>query len=330
MDKKYQVFISSTFTDMKDERQAAVMAILDAGHIPAGMELFAAADQKQMNIIEKWIDQSDIFMLILGGRYGSIDPDSRKSYIQLEYEYAVKTQKPFFALYLTDTALDEKVSRQGRSVIEQDDSKAYKQFRTLVTSNMCAPVDHIKDIFIQARKSIEVLAKERELDGWVRASSVTKAVPHSAPSIEMFTDASDRYHVNEPHTEHNLSTVKIGIRNAGGGTLSNCKVYVERVEPPPNLPTAPRILLDTGVFQLRHDDPERLVEIAAHWDHIAMFRFCAPLPGGAFGNPFNLNDCGTRTFTVRVIATECERAAQFELETDESKRLRLKFLRYAD
>uniref|UniRef100_E1T7F6 DUF4062 domain-containing protein n=1 Tax=Burkholderia sp. (strain CCGE1003) TaxID=640512 RepID=E1T7F6_BURSG len=330
MEKKYQVFISSTYTDMKDERQAAVMAILDAGHIPAGMELFAAADKKQMDVIEKWIDASDIFMLILGGRYGSIDPDSGKSYIQLEYEYAMRTGKPLFALYLTDPALDEKVKNQGRAVIEQDDSRAYKEFRALVTGKMCAPVGHIKDIFIQARKSIETLAKDRELDGWVRASSVTKAAPQTAPLIEMFTDASGRYHVDELYTENNLSTVKIGIKNAGGGTLSNCKVYVEAVEPPPSLPTAPRILLETGVFQLRHDDPERLVDVAAHWSHMEMFRFSAPLPGGVFGNPFNLTDCGTRTFTVRVIATECERAAQFELETDESKRLHLKFLRYAD
>lgn len=40
MKKKYQIFISSTYQDLKEERQAAVEAILKAGHIPAGMELF--------------------------------------------------------------------------------------------------------------------------------------------------------------------------------------------------------------------------------------------------------------------------------------------------
>jgi hypothetical protein len=53
--KKYQVFISSTFTDMKAERQAAVEAILTAGHIPAGMELFAAGDESQLEVIEQWV-----------------------------------------------------------------------------------------------------------------------------------------------------------------------------------------------------------------------------------------------------------------------------------
>jgi hypothetical protein len=64
MKKKLQVFISSTYTDLLPERQAAVEAILRAGHIPAGMELFAAGDKSQMEIIKRWIDDSDVFLLI--------------------------------------------------------------------------------------------------------------------------------------------------------------------------------------------------------------------------------------------------------------------------
>jgi hypothetical protein len=56
--KKLQVFVSSTYIDLKEERQAAVQAILTAGHIPAGMELFSAGDQSQMDVIKRWIDES--------------------------------------------------------------------------------------------------------------------------------------------------------------------------------------------------------------------------------------------------------------------------------
>lgn len=87
MDKKLQVFVSSTYEDLKKERQAAVEAILDAGHIPAGMELFKAG-KSQMRTIQKWIDGSDVYMLILGGRYGSIEEESGLSYTELEYRYA--------------------------------------------------------------------------------------------------------------------------------------------------------------------------------------------------------------------------------------------------
>ena len=84
--KKLQVFISSTYTDLIDERQAAVEAVLDAGHIPAGMELFKAGNDTQLSTIKRWIDESDVYLLILGGRYGSIEEDSGKSYTHLEYE----------------------------------------------------------------------------------------------------------------------------------------------------------------------------------------------------------------------------------------------------
>src|SRR4051812_36796802 len=95
--KKLQVFVSSTFSDLIVERQAAVEAILTAGHIPAGMELFSAGDESQMEVIKQWIDESDVYLLILGGRYGSIESKRGKSYTHLEYEYALSKNKPLFA-----------------------------------------------------------------------------------------------------------------------------------------------------------------------------------------------------------------------------------------
>ncbi|WP_322009798.1 DUF4062 domain-containing protein [Paraburkholderia sp. J12] len=177
MDKKYQVFISSTYKDMKAERQAAVEAILDAGHIPAGMELFAASDKAQLEVIKSWIDKSDIFMLILGGRYGAIEPESGKSYTHLEYEHAISTGKPFFALYMTDEALNNKVMSAGKDVLEQNDTKAFNEFRETVTSKNCREIEDVKDIKIQVPKSIGHLAETRALEGWVRASEAPDVSP---------------------------------------------------------------------------------------------------------------------------------------------------------
>ncbi|HDZ8843871.1 TPA: DUF4062 domain-containing protein [Aeromonas dhakensis] len=47
MDKKYQVFISSTYEDLKDEREQVIKSVLEMGHIPVGMEMFSAADEEQ-------------------------------------------------------------------------------------------------------------------------------------------------------------------------------------------------------------------------------------------------------------------------------------------
>jgi len=47
MSAKYQVFVSSTFQDLSDERELVIKAILEMGHIPVGMEMFSAADEEQ-------------------------------------------------------------------------------------------------------------------------------------------------------------------------------------------------------------------------------------------------------------------------------------------
>ena len=104
MNKKLQVFVSSTYIDLIEERKIAVQAILNAGHIPAGMELFSTG-KSQMKTIQKWIDESDVYMLILGGRYGTVEPKSGKSYTQLEYEYACSKKIPVFAILLSETLI---------------------------------------------------------------------------------------------------------------------------------------------------------------------------------------------------------------------------------
>jgi hypothetical protein len=112
MNKKLQVFVSSTYKDLLEERQAAVDAILTAGHIPAGMELFTSGDETQLKIIHRWIEESDVFLLILGGRYGSIETLTGKSYVQLEYEYAQKKSKKYFAAVITEHYLNLRLARR--------------------------------------------------------------------------------------------------------------------------------------------------------------------------------------------------------------------------
>lgn len=90
--KKYQVFVSSTFRDLVDERQDTIRNILDLKHIPAGMELFPAADVEQLSYIKKVIDECDYYLLIVGGRYGSLDAEG-VSFTEREYDYAVETGK---------------------------------------------------------------------------------------------------------------------------------------------------------------------------------------------------------------------------------------------
>lgn len=170
MNKKLQVFVSSTYTDLIEERQAAVEAILDAGHIPAGMELFKAG-KSQMKTIQKWIDESDVYMLILGGRYGSIEEESGLSYTELEYKYALSKNMPVFAIVLDDSFLFTKAASNGKDAIfEKDNIKKYEVFKTLVKSNIVKFVQNIDNIESVIHSHLNYILSDSEynLIGWVR------------------------------------------------------------------------------------------------------------------------------------------------------------------
>jgi hypothetical protein len=173
MSKKLQVFISSTYTDLIEDRQAAVEGILDAGHIPAGMELFRGG-KPQMQTIKKWIDKSDVYMLILGGRYGSIESSSGKSYTHLEYEYAVSRGMPLFSVILDDNELDERVRKNGKSVIETIEGKKYEEFKSLVKNNVCTFFDNSEKLKREIYRHLDEFSKDEKLIGWVRSDEVIK------------------------------------------------------------------------------------------------------------------------------------------------------------
>ena len=79
VDKRYQVFVSSTFEDLREERAAVIGALLQIDCFPAGMELFPAADDDSLTLIRSVIDDSDYYLIILGGRYGTLDNATGKS-----------------------------------------------------------------------------------------------------------------------------------------------------------------------------------------------------------------------------------------------------------
>ena len=175
--KKLQVFISSTYEDLRDERQAAVEAILTAGHIPAGMELFTAGDQSQMQVIHRWINESDVFLLILGGRYGSIEPQTKKSYIHLEYDYALEQNKPFFAVIITDAHLEEKMKTHGIKAMEREHTEKYIDFKNIVRTRMVRFWSNPDQIKLAIHESMREFIDRPDVVGWVPSNEAVNTGP---------------------------------------------------------------------------------------------------------------------------------------------------------
>lgn len=89
MDKRYQVFVSSTYADLKEERSRVIQTLMEMDCIPAGMELFPAMDEDQFEFIKRIIDDCDYYILIIGGRYGTTTTEGI-SYTEKEFDYALE------------------------------------------------------------------------------------------------------------------------------------------------------------------------------------------------------------------------------------------------
>ncbi|WP_051049931.1 DUF4062 domain-containing protein [Nafulsella turpanensis] len=127
MDKKYQVFVSSTYKDLLEERQEVMQALLELDCIPVGMELFPAADDDQWTLIKGLIDDCDYYILIVGGRYGSTS-EKGVSYTQMEYEYATSQEIPVISFLPKEPNKIE----LGKTDLDNESQERLKAFKDLV------------------------------------------------------------------------------------------------------------------------------------------------------------------------------------------------------
>jgi hypothetical protein len=166
-DKKYQVFISSTYSDLVDERRKALDILLMADCIPAGMESFVATDTEQFEVIKKVIDLCDYYILIIGKRYGSVNPDTEISYTEMEYEYAKSKDIPVLVFAIDDSVVlpDDKQDKDKKMI------ESLNNFRKKALSNRLATIWKTSDELTGAL-AISIMRAKAEISrpGWQRAT----------------------------------------------------------------------------------------------------------------------------------------------------------------
>jgi hypothetical protein len=176
MDKRYQVFVSSTYRDLQEARQEVMQALLELDCIPSGMELFPAADEDQWQLIQRVIGECDYYVLILAGRYGSIGPEGI-SYTEMEYRYALKIGKPTIAFLHGDVSS----LPTNRSEDSSESRQKLRDFRELAKKKLCKFWTGPEDLGAVVSRSITQLTKHRPAIGWVRAN----ALPAQDTSLEL-------------------------------------------------------------------------------------------------------------------------------------------------
>lgn len=165
---RYQVFISSTYKDLVEERGIVKKALLEKNCFPAGMEEFPAIDQKQFEYIKKVIDDSDYYILILGGKIGTVCKETNESYTYMEYKYALDRNIPIIVYVKKD--------EEGNIVCYEKKKKRkkyYEKFVSRVTENrMCAFFNKKEELAGLVHFSLNEIMKMKPRFGWKKVEYI--------------------------------------------------------------------------------------------------------------------------------------------------------------
>lgn len=186
MEKRYQIFISSTFKDLIKERQTAMRAVLEMNNIPAGMELFPASSNDVYSTIQKVIDDTDYYVLILGGCFGSYY-GMGVSYTEMEYYYALQKGIPVLP-FLFDKP---ETLPQDKREADPDKWDKFLAFRKKLEQSKNHSPQYWQSVSELERKILISLQAEignNKRPGWIRATELDnykKSITQSVTNISL-------------------------------------------------------------------------------------------------------------------------------------------------
>lgn len=250
--KRYQVFISSTYSDLRPEREALTWALLKANHIPAGMENFPATDDRGWRVIKRTIDESDYYVLVLAGRYGSIDPSTGLSYTEMEYDYARSKGIPVLAFVREKSAIrgdhvdqeTERVKKLSDFVAKVDAShlrKVWTSSESLSTEVVTALAAHIRDdAEVEARpgwyrgndlpsssRSVAEDVAQIEADARLKEANAQRVHELELAKLQMASPPQSRCVAAFVQADP-LQLASLVVRNEGSATATDLFVVVQR------------------------------------------------------------------------------------------------------
>lgn len=232
MEKKYQIFISSTYEDLKEERKKVEDTILSMYQFPIGMEMFSAADGEQWEIIKETIDSSDYYILIIGHRYGSVIKEGEYagiSYTQKEFRYALEKKIPVLAFFI-----DNSVSITPEKM-EQDINKKKKleKFKDEVkTGRLVEWWENKYDLANKVTNALNKQISRKDRPGWIRTQSLEKDKNHMSKELReecrTVSDAAANNTISNSGTiTGNVAVVNYGTMSANIAEVNDNKLMVE-------------------------------------------------------------------------------------------------------
>jgi hypothetical protein len=164
-DRRYQIFISSTFEDLRAERKAAVEAVFERGHIPIALENFSPSNESDLQVIKSAMKDCQVYVAILGHRYGTMVPDKDYSFTEFEYDLAQQYKLKTLTFILND----KDIAKRRSKLDQKSDEVELRNFGKLQDFHKRV-AEHFRRIFVPGPefKGIVQLALADNLHGWDR------------------------------------------------------------------------------------------------------------------------------------------------------------------
>ncbi|RIV21612.1 DUF4062 domain-containing protein [Fibrisoma montanum] len=161
--KTYQVFVSSTFGDLKEERRAVSTALLSINCIPIGLEMFPAVGDSLFDYNKKIIDSCDYFILIIGKKYGSISKEAQISFVEMEYEYAKSQNIPALTFIFED---GESSKNYESDKLENSKFESFK--KSIIQKSLVRFFRSSDDLAASIVVSVSALIRDKSALGWAK------------------------------------------------------------------------------------------------------------------------------------------------------------------
>lgn len=142
----WRIFVSSTKEDLIPYREAVETVLTGMEHIPLGMEYFVSSPDSPIDVCLATVRRSQLYIVIVGMRYGSIEEGSGKSFTELEYDEAVKNKIPVLAFIIDE----EQCAILPKYVDVGEKAEKLKQFKAKLNSSYLvsrfASIDNLKQL----------------------------------------------------------------------------------------------------------------------------------------------------------------------------------------
>lgn len=142
----WRIFVSSTKEDLIPYREAVETVLTGMEHIPLGMEYFVSSPDSPIDVCLATVRRSQLYIVIVGMRYGSIEEGSGKSFTELEYDEAVKNKIPVLAFVIDE----EQCAILPKFVDVGEKAEKLKQFKAKLNSSYLvsrfASIDNLKQL----------------------------------------------------------------------------------------------------------------------------------------------------------------------------------------